>query len=85
MPAGASDNGTLALGVVTDMPGETSYIFHPRTSRDVWDPFHHSGQLDSADIGDFNGPLGNIGAERLARLRRGLPISALCRKICVPG
>lgn len=80
----ASDTGTLALGTIQQ--GQTSYVFHPRTSRDIWDPFHKTGRLEDVDIGDFDGPVGNIGAERLAQLRRGLPLGALCQTVeLLPG
>lgn len=83
-PSDASDNGTLALGVLEQ--GQTSYVFHPRSSRDVWDSFHQSGQLENLDIGDFQGAVGNLGAERLVRLRRGMPFGALCHTVeLLPG
>ncbi len=94
MPTGASDHGTLALAVIEENAGQTSYVFHPRTSRDVWDPFHLTGNLENVDIGqfggaagnmEFGGPVGNMGAERQAGLRRGLPVGALCHTVSLPA
>lgn len=85
VPSGASDDGTLALAVIEEGQGSTSYVFHPRTSRDLWDPFHHEGRLESVDVGDFAGMLGNMGAEQKARLRRGMPLGAICRQVTLPA
>lgn len=87
VPVDASDNGALALGVLAgaEDAASTSYVFHPRTNRDVWDPFHQDGRLENRDIGDFAGALGNVGAESLARLRRGMPFGALCHTVALAG
>jgi uncharacterized protein (DUF608 family) len=44
-----------------------------------------AGRLENVDMGDQTGLVGNIGAERLARLRRGLPFGFLAHQINLPS
>jgi len=81
----ASDNGTMTLGVFGGRGGKTTYAFHLRSRRDIWDPLRDTGMLENVDLGDFAGQLGNMGASRQARLRRGLPFGALCRTVKLPA
>ncbi len=81
MDAGASDFGSMVLGCPGAEAEECSFVLHPRNPRDIWEPIRSGGRLENIDLGEFGGKLGNIGAERLARLRQGLPYGVLCRTL----
>jgi non-lysosomal glucosylceramidase len=75
----ANDGGTLVLGTQQSTRVQYSYVFHPRNSRDIWEPLRENLALENADLGEFVGQLGNVGDSAEAQLRRGLPLGALCQ------
>lgn len=78
LPGEASDRGQVRISVAPSRGQSVSYLAHPRTMRDFWEPMRESVRLENADIGNYVGRLGNEGADTQAKLRLGLPHGALC-------
>jgi uncharacterized protein (DUF608 family) len=60
--------------------GTTSYATHFRP-RDLWEPLRETGILENRDLGSMEQELGNMGASRRVRFRRGLPFGALAHTV----
>jgi len=82
LPQHDSARGEMALGSWTDGRSRATYVLHPRTVRDVWDPLRATGRLEDRDFGTFEGVVGDEMPERLrVQVRRGLPYGVLCRTL----
>ncbi len=68
--------GSLAVGAFGEV--ETSYVLHPISYRDVWEPMRASGRLENCDNGDFDGRLAFCVDEEPG-IRIGLPFGVLCQ------
>jgi non-lysosomal glucosylceramidase len=64
-----SDYGSMALGMIADTAGTTSYGMHIR-HRDLWDVLRESGRLENHDFATSKGAPYPIEARRRARLRK---------------
>jgi uncharacterized protein (DUF608 family) len=64
-----SDYGSMALGMIADREGTTSYGMHIR-HRDLWDVLRETGRLESHDFATSKGAPYPIEAGRRARLRK---------------
>ncbi len=72
-------NGSLVIGAFGGAETAYTWAAHPRTDRDLWEPLRLTGALDNVDHGGYAGAVGNMGAERDARRRAGLPHAFLCQ------
>ncbi|NQU44929.1 hypothetical protein HQ520_16710 [bacterium] len=79
--ADAGDQGAMAMAAFAEGRSKSSYVFHPRNQRDIWEPLRKTGEFESRDVGDFKGQIGNMGASVQARLRGGTPIGAFCQTV----
>lgn len=70
--------GSLAVGALGEGEVETSYVLHPISYRDVWEPMRASGRLENCDHGDFEGDLAFCVDEEPG-VRIGLPFGVLCQ------
>ncbi|MBD3242857.1 MAG: hypothetical protein GF331_19855, partial [Chitinivibrionales bacterium] len=86
MPRDANDGGSMVLGTMPSPRARLSYVAHPRSSRDIWEPLRDAAALESTDLGTFAGEIGNVGASRKAQLRQGMPHGVLCQTVrLAPG
>lgn len=70
IPDQQSDCGSVALGMVADKPGVTSYGMHLKT-RDLWDVLRETGRLENHDFATAEGAPYPIEAGRRGRRRKG--------------
>ena len=69
--------GRLIVGAFGEGEIESSYVLHPISYRDVWEPLRASGRLENCDHGGFEGHLALPQGQE--RGRQGLPFGVLCQ------